>query len=120
MDGIQFLSAFGLGAVVTALIQAWLSNRAYVAKRNFEEKKECYVGFLDAMHQSEIDQSEEAAKNVGRWNNRIELVGSQQVISACQKIRDTNPIAGNIHPDRPRVLLELKSSMRKDMGVAVD
>ena len=120
MDIIQFLSAFGLGAIVTTLIQAWLSNKAYVAKRNFEEKKECYVGFLDALHQSEIEKSAEAAKNVGRWNNRVELVGSQLVIAACRRMQNTNPVAGEIHPDRPRVFIEVKNSMRSDFGVALD
>jgi hypothetical protein len=52
MSIIQFLSAFGLGAIVTAFVQAWFSNRAYISKRNFDEKKESYVGFLDALHQS--------------------------------------------------------------------
>jgi hypothetical protein len=52
---IQFLSAFGLGAIVTALVQAWLSNVAYRRQRDFQETKESYVGFLDALHQSEVE-----------------------------------------------------------------
>ncbi len=120
MDIVQFLSAFGLGAVVTALTQAWLSNRAYISKRNFEEKKESYIGYLDAMHQSEIEQSDNAAKNVGLWNNRIELVGSRNVIIACQKIQKTNPTSEAMHPDRPQALANLKTQMRNDLGVAVD
>jgi hypothetical protein len=114
---IEFLSAFGLGAIVTTLIQAYLSNLAYVSKRNFDEKKESFVGFLDAMHRSEIERSDEAAKNVGHWQNRIELVGSQAVVRCCIAMTETNPTKGVVHPNRPRVLIELKEAKRKDLGV---
>ena len=79
MDVIQFLSAFGLGAIITTAVQAWLSMRADNAKRNFQEKKEAYVGLLDALHQSELAQTEVASKYVGHWMSRIELVGSKKV-----------------------------------------
>lgn len=118
MDWIQFLSAFGLGAIVTALIQAWLSHRAYVGQRNFQEKKESYVGFLDALHQSEVERTEAASLRVGHWQNRIELVGSKEVVAACHAIRDTNPTQAGAHPDRPAALHRLKEAMRSDLGVA--
>ena len=117
MAMIPFLSAFGLGAIVTALVQAWLSNLAYRRQRDFQEKKESYVGFLDALHQSEIEQSPAAALNVGSWQNRIELVGSRAVIAACRSIEGTNPIGGEIHPARPAALRRLKEAMRADIGV---
>lgn len=64
MDIIQFLTAFGLGAIVNAYIQSWLSKLSYISKRNFEEKKEAYVGFLEAMHNSEIKRCEKSALHV--------------------------------------------------------
>jgi hypothetical protein len=117
MSTIQFLSAFGLGAIVAAFVQAWLSNRAYISKRNFDERKECYVGFLDALHQSEVERTEKSALNVGHWQNRIELVGSRFVVGACARIKETNPISGGVHPERPQALHDLKEAMRKDLGV---
>ena len=117
MDFVQFLSAFGLGAVATAIIQSWLSNRSYIRQRAFAEKKESYIGFLDALHQSEIEQTKIAALNVGHWQNRIELVGSRDVIAACHRIRETNPTPDGAHPDRPAALQRLKDKMRADLSV---
>jgi carotenoid cleavage dioxygenase-like enzyme len=117
MTIIQFISAFGLGALVTAFVQAWLSQRADNAKRNFQEKKEAYIGFLDAMHDSEIKRCEKSAIHVGHWHNRVELVGSKSVIQACIRIRETNPTNEGVHPDRPQAMRELKEAMRKDLGV---
>lgn len=62
-------TAFGLRAVVSAFIQSWLAHRPYLAKRDFEEKKESYLGFLDALHRSEIDGTSEAALFVGHWQS---------------------------------------------------
>ncbi len=117
MDIIQFLSAFGLGAIVTALIQAWLSQRADIAKRNFQEKKECYTGFLDAIYKTDVEQSAETGSYLAHWFNRIELVGSPEVISLCKRFQETNPVDGTVHPDRPQVFRDLKNAMRKDLGV---
>jgi hypothetical protein len=117
MSIIQFLSAFGLGAIVSALVQAWFSNRAYISKRNFDEKKESYIGFLGALHQSEVERTEKSSLNVGHWQNRIELVGSRTVIDACARMNETNPISGVVHPERPQALRDLKEAMRKDLGV---
>jgi len=117
MGFVQFFSAFGLGALVTAFVQAWLARRAYVQQRNFQEKKECYVGFLDALHQSGVERTETAALNVGHWQNRIELVGSPAVQSACVRINETNPVSDEVHPERAAALRALKNAMKVDLGV---
>lgn len=117
MDILSLLSAFGLGAIVAALVQSWLSHRSEINRRDFQEKKESYVGFLDALHKSEMQRSPEAASYAGHWRNRIELVGSQPVIDACLRIEATNPIGGHTHPERPKALDDLKGAMRKDLGL---
>ncbi|WP_126249099.1 hypothetical protein [Chitinophaga rhizosphaerae] len=117
MDFIQFISAFGLGAIVTALIQAWISHQAEIRKRNFQEKKECYIGFLDAIQKSDVEQTPETGAYLAHWINRIELVGSAQVIFLCMRFFETNPVNDTVHPDRPKVFRDLKEAMRKDLGV---
>lgn len=45
MDFISLLTAFGLGSIVTAFVQAWLTKKSHLENRNFQEKKEAYVAF---------------------------------------------------------------------------
>jgi len=118
MDTLQFLSAFGLGAIVSTVIQGWLSQRAYLRQRAFAEKKESYVGYLDALHRSEVEGGPDAALFVGHWENRIALVGSPAAIAACERVRRTNPLNGTAHPERPAAMAALKEAMRIDIGVA--
>lgn len=48
------LSAAGVGGIVggaiTSLLQSWLLRRAALDEREFQEKKEANVNFLQAMH----------------------------------------------------------------------
>jgi hypothetical protein len=118
MNIISLISAFGLGAIVTSLIQAWLSDRARISNRNFQEKRESYPGFLEALRRSQVEGTEESAVNVGHWASRIDLVGSKAVIRACARISETNPTQDGIHPERPDAMRDLKEAMRQDLGVA--
>jgi hypothetical protein len=62
---IGLCGAFGLGSVVTAGVNYWFTVKKEKDNRRFEERKEAYIGFLDAMNNSEIEKTEEAAINVG-------------------------------------------------------
>ena len=119
---LPFLSAAGLGgiigAVVTTLLQSWLSRRSALDERRFREKKDAYVNFLYALHKSEIEDTPETAKLVGHWTNVIDLVGSSAVRRCCLRIHATNPlVGGDNHPDRPQALADLKAAMRADLGI---
>ena len=121
MGILQILSAAGIGGIVgsllTTLVQAWISHRSYLSNRNFQEKKEAYIGFLEALHRSQVERTSEAALTAGHWQNRCELVGAIEVRRLIQRITETNPMGNGTHPDRPTVISDLKAAMRKDLGV---
>ena len=121
MDIIQLLSAAGIGGIVgsllTSVVQSWLSHKSYLTNRNFQEKKEAYTILLDAMHKSEIEPNEITALYCGLCIDKCELVASKEVIKLLHKHRETDPINGTVHPDRPSVMQALKNAMRKDLGV---
>lgn len=49
-----------------------------------------------------------------------DLVGSREVIKLLQRFKETNPIEDKVHPERPRVIMDLKNAMRKDLGVSLE
>ena len=121
MDYIQIFSAAGIGSIMgsllTVCVQAWLSNQQLLSNRKFNEKKEAYVGFLQAAHINEIENTRQSATHWAYWQARCQVVGSKEVAISVQRIEETNPIGGGIHPDRPQALVELKEAMRKDLGI---
>lgn len=121
MDYIQIFSAAGVGSVIgsllTVCVQSWLSNQQLLSNRKFNEKKEAYVGFLQAAHLNEIEKTAQSGINWAYWQARCQVVGSKEVVRLVQKVEETNPIDGVIHPDRPQTLVELKEAMREDLGI---
>lgn len=111
---ISLLTAFGLGSVITALIQAWLTRRAKRDERDFNERKEAYVGLLQAYHRAAVEGTDMAAKEFAYWQMRCELVAPKPVRDAIQEIVDMNEDrdARNIAHDK------LKDALRADLSVS--
>ena len=121
MDMISFLSAAGnggiIGSLLTTALQAYYARKQHMDDRAFQEKKEAYAGFLDAIYKSDVQGSDEAALNCGHWKNRCELVASRKVIEMLEKYFASSPRNGIINPERPQIMQELKEAVRRDFGI---
>jgi len=116
MDIISLISAAGLGAIFATIIQSWLTEKREKRQRVYQEKKDAYLGFLNAMYVAEIEPTEENSRRGGYWMNVSKIVGSKKVNALLEQHLSTNPVNGKVHPDRPMVLKELYAAMRKDLG----
>lgn len=110
---LPLLTAFGLGSIVTALVQASMAHRSKQDDRSFREKQAAYIGLLEPYHRAAIEGNREAAKNFAYWQMRCELVAPAAVRMAITKIIDTNedPIVRAAAHDN------LNAEFRKDLGV---
>lgn len=110
---IPLLTAFGLGSVIAALLQAHFNNLNQTNKRRFEEKKEAYIGLLEAYHRAAVEGTDDAAKHFAYWQMRCELVAPDLVRKAIERIVETN--------DDPRARSSahdaLKETLRRDLNV---
>jgi hypothetical protein len=111
MTVIQFISAFGLGALVTAFVQAWLSQRADNAKRNFQEKKECYVGLLEAYGKACLKSDTLAKNDFAYWSVRCSLVAPENIRELINEMKTSD------YEKQGQAFERLQSDMRKDLGV---
>ena len=114
MQLVPLLTAFGLGSIASALIQAWLSQRSKVDERAFREKQAAYVGLLEAYHRAAVEGTDEAAKHFAYWQMRCELVATEAVRDAIRRIVETN----DDRLGRAKADTDLKIAMRADLGVA--
>ena len=113
MEFISLITAFGLGSIVTALVQAWLSNRASDSERSFKEKQTAFIGLLEAYHRAAVHGSDENSKLFAYWQMRCELVASSSVRDAIERIASTNedPI-GRLKADQ-----DMRQAMRRDLRI---
>ncbi|MBG0775831.1 MAG: hypothetical protein H0S85_05280 [Desulfovibrionaceae bacterium] len=111
---LQYLSIFGVGALVATIVQFWLTVHREKRLLAFNEKKEAFVGLLEAYHQAAVNPSVVASKNFAYWQIRCELVGSSSVVTAIQSIIDSN----ENHKARCVAHENLKRVMKRDLGIA--
>lgn len=111
---LQLLSTFGLGALTVAIVQFFMTIYRDQKTLQFKEKKEAYLGLLEAYHLAAVTPSPEASKNFALWQMRCELVGSSEVIKSIQEIIDTN----EDYAKRSIAHEKMKVAMRKDLKVA--
>lgn len=117
MDWTALVAAFGIGSICTALVQFYLQQHVTKNARKFTEKKEAYVGLLDALREGDTDESDQASFMIGHWINRVELVGSPEVVAQANRLKKTNPLGRKIHPDRPENMALLRAAMREDLCI---
>jgi len=111
---LPLLTAFGLGSIITALVQTWLQNNAATKKRSFEERKQAYVGLLEAYHAAAVQRTDEAAKNFAYWQMRCDLVAPPSVRNAIEKIVESNENVDARHKAHD----QLKNALRSDLGIS--
>lgn len=112
-DLIPLLTAFGLGSIVSVLIQTWLQRRGKIDDRNFSEKKEACIGLLEAYHKAAVEPSEAASKNFAYWQMRCELVAPEKVRLAIEDTVSTSDDVGKRYVAHSK----LKSALRRDLSV---
>jgi len=111
---LPLLTAFGLGSIVTALVQSWLQRKGKIDDRNFEERKKAYVGLLEAYHKAAVEPSDTNSKNFAYWQMRCDLVAPKNVRHAIEKIVTTNDNIEGRHLAHE----QLKSALRNDLSVS--
>lgn len=87
---IPLLTAFGLGTIVTAIVQGWLSRHTQQDERRFREKQAAYIGLLEAYHRAAVEGTDEASKLFAYWQMRCELVAPAPVRDAIRRIVESN------------------------------
>lgn len=115
MNLLSLLTAFGLGSIVTALVQAWLAQRSKTDERRFRVKQEAYVGLLEAYHRAAIESTEEAAKHFAYWQMRCDLVAPEKVRRAIERIIETNDDRTGV--ERSKAHDGMKDAMRADLRI---
>ena len=116
MDIVQILSAAGIGGIfaslLTTFIQSWLSRRSQVEIRNFQEKKEAYIGLLEAYRRACLNSGAEEVNNFAYWAVRCDLVATPAIRGAIGKLKTDN------YELQFQEFEKLTNLMRQDLSIA--
>ncbi len=110
---LPLLGGLGIGSLLKGVVDHFLEKRSRTDDRLYQEKRETYLGLVDALHQADVRPSMENAKAFGNWANRCKLFGSQEVIVAVQALIETSD---DVKSDaRTKAYEAFFSAMREDI-----
>jgi len=114
MDIIQLISAAGIGGIIgsiaTTLIQSWLSEKSRFEARNFQEKKEAYLGTLSAYQKACLSDNKKEVLEFALWVDRCELVSDKDLLDCLNNMK-----TGDFTSQRS-AFSRAKKLMKKDLG----
>ena len=108
-----FLGGLGIGSVITAVVQHWLSQRGKKEDNRFTERKNAFDRFWDAAYALTDGATNEKNKQFGICIRKVELVASQPTVQALKRFVDSAPGTD----ERTKGEIDLKGAMRRDLGV---
>jgi hypothetical protein len=113
MEWGALLGAFGVGAIFKSVIDELLSRRKAKEVRTYQEKREAYLGLLDALHQAAITPSDANSKAFALWQTKVSIFGSERASRAVQGMIDTN---NSPKEERQKYFHELLGAIREDLN----
>jgi hypothetical protein len=113
MEWGALLGAFGVGAIFKSVIDELLSRRKSKEARKYQEKREAYLGLLDALHLAAVTPGDANSKNFALWQTKVSIFGSERVGRAVQGMIDTND---GPKEERQQYFRELLAAIREDLN----
>ena len=113
MDWIlPLIAGLGIGSLLKSVVDHLIARRSLVTNRMYQEKREAYLGLLDALHRAAVAPSNENSKNFALWQTRCDLFGSPDVSRCVQEIVHTN----DNQAERRDAFKRLIATMRADLS----
>ncbi len=111
MDWIQviitMIGGIGFGTILSTILQNVLQNKRRDQERKYEEKRNAYIGFLQAMIESANNPSMGNLNEYELFQLKIELFGSKEVALLAKN--------GQLYRSRDDLFNELLRKMKNDL-----
>jgi hypothetical protein len=112
---LPLLGGLGAGTLITKITDHFLTRKWAGRDLQYKEKRETYLGLLEAIKQIGISPNDIGNKNdFSVWHMRVQLFGSKACAGAIQGMIDTKPDS----EARNKHFEDLIQAMRVDLNVA--
>lgn len=112
---LAIFGGFGIGAIISQVVQYLLAQRAKKTERRTEELKEAFSGLLAA--QASVIKSSNLMEHqieFALWEARVQLVASPELSKRIGEMKATDPYS----EDRQVAIDALLQAMRNELGIA--
>lgn len=113
MDLNSLVGGLGIGALLTGVVNYFLNRKLSIENRCYQEKRDAYLGLLEALHRAAVEPSDSSSKSFALWQTRVQLFGAEGVARGVQGIIDTND---GPRAEREKYFRQTIEEMRKDLN----
>lgn len=107
------VGGLGIGTLLNSIITNLIARSTKRTDRLYEEKRNAYLGLLDALHNAAVQPSDAASKEFALWQTRCNLFGSEEVSQYAQMIIDTND---GPRSERDKAFYSLLKTMKSELA----
>jgi hypothetical protein len=112
MNWTELIGGLGIGSFITSITTNYLAHRSATNDRWFQEKRDSYIGLLNALHDAAVHPSEEKSQAYALWQTKCNIFGSSEVSKYAQNMVDTNDGPPG---ERNKAFEALINAMRSDL-----
>jgi hypothetical protein len=109
---VALIGGLGIGSLITSVVSHLMTRRAAISDRWYQEKRQAYLGLLNALHDAAVEPSDQHSKAYALWQTQCSLFGSPSVMQYAQMIVDTNDAP---YEERNKAFKGLLEAMRLDL-----
>ena len=109
---LTLLGGFGVGSLLTTIVNHFLAKKSEAAEKRYQEKREAYIGMTRALYDSEIEPGPKNEKMFGYYLNVAKIFGTKKVVIAAQKVIESKPHS----QERDFALNEFYEAMKTDLN----
>ena len=110
---LTLIGGFGIGTIVTTIVQHFLKRKSYKDDRIYQERKEVFIGILQTIEDLQNNFSKEKSSRLGYWIARSKLVATNSVNKELAILVQTKAVS----QERDTSMENLLLLMKKDLGL---
>ncbi|HUJ09165.1 MAG TPA: hypothetical protein VL171_04000 [Verrucomicrobiae bacterium] len=111
---IAFVGGLGIGSIAVAIVNHLLGRKAKHQDAAFAARKEAIDGLLQAYRDASVSPTEEVLKRFGYWEAQINIVCSERLSQAVEKLKLSAPGTS----EREEADREMRKAMRDELKLA--
>lgn len=108
---LTLLGGFGIGTIVTTIVQHILKRKSEKEDQYFQERKEVFVGILQSIEDLQNEYSKEKSSKLGYWIARANLVAETVLNNELKILIDTKPNTTERKNCFDRILTLMKNNL---------
>lgn len=107
-----FIGGLGIGSLINSYAKNAIEEKRSKRERLYQEKRDAYIGLLEAIHTAAVEPSERASKTYALWQTRCLIFGTPKVADFAALFAEGVPGTKERNEVFDMLLLEIRKDIQ--------